>query len=287
MTTEHAYNDFLNELNKIYERREAANISDWVFESVTGLKRLERSIQKSNELSSQVIEHLKKIKEELLSHKPVQYVLHEAWFYKRKFYVDEHVLIPRPETEELVEWIVDDIRNSDIQNQQCKIIDIGTGSGCIPISIKKELENTDVTAIDISEKALSVAKKNANLLHAEVRFLQNNFLDESLWNSLGVYDFIVSNPPYIPEAEKNNLAKNVSAFEPGIALFVRDNDPFIFYEKIAKFSQSHLASNGKVFVEIHEDYSGDVQQIFTKHDFKTQTRKDMYGKERMIKAILS
>src|SRR5665647_3642345 len=155
MTTEQSYNDFLKLLIPLYESREAANITDWVFENVTGLKRLERSINKSVELADAYVQQLKKYLEELLQHKPVQYVLQEAWFYKMKFFVNEHVLIPRPETEELVEWIVEDVRSSkyDILNGEFKLLDIGTGSGCIAISIKKELENIGVTAIDVSKEA--------------------------------------------------------------------------------------------------------------------------------------
>ncbi len=287
MTTEQSYNDFLNKLISLYESREAANISDWVFENVTGLKRLERSINKNIELTDAYAQQLKKYLEELLQHKPVQYVLQEAWFYKMKFFVNEHVLIPRPETEELVSWIINDIQNTkyEVRSDKFKILDVGTGSGCIAIALKKELEKTNITAIDVSGYALSVAHENANVLQAPIDFLQINFLDESQWNSLSIYDVIVSNPPYIPEFEKGRLAKNVSEFEPGIALFVQNNNPFIFYEMIAKFAQSHLKLNGKIFVEIHEDYSKEVQKIFSIYNFKTEIKRDMYGKERMIKAI--
>ena len=286
MTTEQSYNDFLKLLIPLYESREAANITDWVFENVTGLKRLERSINKNVELEEVYALQLKNYLEELLQHKPVQYVLQQAWFYKMKFFVNEHVLIPRPETEELVEWIVEDVQRLkyDVLNGEFKLLDIGTGSGCIAISIKKELKNIEATAIDVSEEALSVAKKNANNQNTQIEFLKIDFLDESQWNQLGNYDVIVSNPPYIPEIEKEKLSKNVKSFEPGIALFVRDNDPFIFYEKIAKFAQSHLKLNGKIFVEIHEEYASQVEQIFSGYNFKTEIKEDMYGKKRMIKA---
>lgn len=287
MTTEQCYNDFLNQLTSIYERREAANITDWVFENITGFKRLERNINRNVELEKDATQKLDKCLHELLQHMPVQYVLNEAWFYKMKFYVNEHVLIPRPETEELVDWIVLDVRSTmyDVRCEEFKILDVGTGSGCIAVSIKKELEYIDITAIDISKEALKVANKNADTLQAKINFLQVDFLNESLWNSFGVYDVIVSNPPYIPENEKEKLAQNVTAFEPAIALFVEKNNPFIFYEKIAKFSQSHLKHNGKIFVEIHEEYSKEMQEIFSDYNFKTEIKKDIYGKERMIKAI--
>src|SRR5487761_2075504 len=148
MTTEQSYNDFLKLLIPLYEGREAANITDWVFENVTGLKRLERSINKNVELEEVYALQLKNYLEELLQHKPVQYVLQQAWFYKMKFFVNEHVLIPRPETEELVEWIVEDVQRLkyDVLNGEFKLLDIGTGSGCIAISIKKELKNIEATA---------------------------------------------------------------------------------------------------------------------------------------------
>ncbi|KAA9041324.1 peptide chain release factor N(5)-glutamine methyltransferase [Ginsengibacter hankyongi] len=289
MTTEQYHNDFLNQLISIYERREAANITDWVFENITGLKRLERSLKRNVELEIDLIKELEKCLHELLKYRPVQYVLNEAWFYKMKFYVNENVLIPRPETEELVEWVVLDVRSTmyDVRGEEFGILDVGTGSGCIAVSIKNELENIEVTAIDVSEEALKVAKKNADTLQPKINFLQVDFLNESLWNRLGVYDIIVSNPPYIHQKEKEKLSKNVTAFEPHLALFVDDNDPFIFYKKMAKFAQSNLKPKGKVFVEIHEDYSEEVDKIFLAANFKTEIRKDMYGKNRMLKATRS
>jgi len=287
MTTEQLYNDFLNQLTSIYEKREAANIADWVFEKVTGFKRIGKKLNRDVELEKDAIQKLHKYLAELLQNKPVQYVLNEAWFYKMKFYVNENVLIPRPETEELVEWLVGDVRSLmyNVGYGEFKVLEIGTGSGCIAVSIKKELENIGITAIDISEEALTVANKNADALHTKINFLQNDFLNETLWDLLGIYDVIVSNPPYIPENEKEKLAKNVSAFEPPIALFVENNNPFIFYDKIAKFSRSHLEPKGKIFVEIHEEYAKEVNKIFLAYNFKTQIREDMYGKERIIQAM--
>jgi release factor glutamine methyltransferase len=287
MTTEWAYNDFLERLEPVYEKQEALNIADWVFENTTGLKKWERRVHKYDELNEEAERQIKNYLHELLQHKPVQYVLQEAWFYKMKFFVNEDVLIPRPETEELVGWIVKDVRERlpGIRDNELRVLDIGTGSGCIAISLKMELPGSQITGVDISAKALSVAKKNADVLQTQIDFLQINFLDESLWSIMGMYDVMVSNPPYIPEIEKEKLAKNVTAFEPAVALFVRNNDPFIFYEKIARFGQSHLKENGKIFVEIHEDYSGEVKQIFTKYNFKTEIKEDIYGKKRMIKIM--
>ena len=287
MTTEQAYNDFLDKIGQLYERREAANIADWIFENVTGFKKLERRLYKNVEMDERAEKQVENYIHGLLQYRPVQYLLQEAWFYKMKFFVNEDVLIPRPETEELVSWIIGDVPGAtfDVRCNELQLLDIGTGSGCIAISLKKELPDSHITAIDISEEALSVAKKNADALQTQINFLQINFLDESLWNSLGMYDVIVSNPPYIPENEKEKLEANVTAFEPGIALFVKNNNPFIFYEKIAKFAQSHLNKGGKIFVEINEDYSCEVKQIFNEYNFKTEIKEDIYGKKRMIKVM--
>ncbi|MEO8415821.1 MAG: peptide chain release factor N(5)-glutamine methyltransferase [Ginsengibacter sp.] len=287
MTTEQSYNNFFNQLLPLYESKEANNIADWVFENVTGLKRWERRAQKNKILTAELVQRLQKYLEELLRNKPVQYVLQEAWFYKMKFFVNEHVLIPRPETEELVSWVVNDLRTAvnDMRNGAIEILDVGTGSGCIAISFKKELKNIFITAIDISKEALTVAKKNADNLQTPIAFLRMDFIDERSWNAFGVYDVIVSNPPYIPEIEKETLAKNVTAYEPGIALFVQNDHPFIFYEKIAKFAQSHLKPGGRIFVEVHEGYSNEVRKIFSVYNFNTEMKKDIYGKARMVRAI--
>jgi release factor glutamine methyltransferase len=222
--------------------------------------------------------------ERLQRHEPVQYVLGEAWFYKRKFVVNNHVLIPRPETEELVEEIVNYVFR--IMNDKPGILDIGTGSGCIAISIKKELPQSEVVAIDVSQNALDVAKGNAILLGAEVAFKQLDFLKEDRWNELSLYDIIVSNPPYIPFVEKDTLSRNVTEYEPNEALFVLDNDPFVFYKKIAKFSKEHLEKRGRIYVEVHENYAKDVEQIFTDYNFKeVSIGKDIYGKERIVRAL--
>lgn len=285
MTTEKAYIDFVKNLEIIYDEREADNIADWVFEKVTGSKRLERRLDRNNELEEIYFTQLQNLLQELLKHKPVQYVLQEAWFYKRKFFVDENVLIPRPETEELVEWIINDVGLNSHYSKPTNIIDIGTGSGCIPISLKKELLHSNISAIDISEKALEIAKENASVLNALIDFFQIDFLKETEWNQIGKYDVIVSNPPYIPIKEKKILAKNVTEFEPAIALFVDNNDPFIFYKKIAKFAKRHLIENGNIYVEIHEDYANGVKNIFENEGFQPEIKKDIYGKERMIKAF--
>jgi len=286
MTTGEIYNDFKAKLKVIYDDREAENICDWLFENVTGLKKWERRQNQNSEFAETDSEKIKTYLEELLKHKPVQYVLHEAWFYKRKFYVNENVLIPRPETEELVEWIVSDFKKEKY-GKPIKIIDIGTGSGCIPVSLKKELPESSIAAIDVSDKALSVAKINAEELHAIINFFQIDFLNENEWKMLSQYDIIVSNPPYIPLNEKEILAKSVTDFEPGIALFVKNNDPFIFYKKIAGFAKSNLKESGKIYVEVHDEYAKEVGSIFESAGFLVEIKNDIYGKQRMVKSTKS
>ena len=285
MTTPQQYNDFRQALTSIYSQSEAENITDWVFEHVTGKKKFERRALKGEELSPDQLLLLKNYLSQLEAHTPVQYVLGEAWFYKRKFFVNNHVLIPRPETEELVEWIIQEIKMKGNLGS-CSILDIGTGSGCIPISLKKEIPGCTVSALDVSEEALVVAKRNAMDNQADVEFLELNFLVEQEWETLSNFDIIVSNPPYIPLTEKGLLDKNVTDFEPSIALFVEDGNPFIFYLEIIRFAKKHLSPGGKVFVEVHEDFAGNVKTIFEENGFVPTIKKDIYGKERMVSAYL-
>ena len=234
--------------------------------------------------------------QQLLHHKPVQYVLNEAWFYKMKLYVNEYVLIPRPETEELAEWIIRDhqvttgfYKNaaaSDVlQLAAVNIIDIGTGSGCIAIALKKNILLSTITAIDFSEQAIEVAKINAAGQEAEINFIVTDFLDENCWTRLAQYDIIVSNPPYIPISEKEQLAKNVADHEPHQALFVEDDNPLIFYKKIIGFALSNLSKNGKIYAEVHEDFAKEVHRLFLEHHFSSMIQKDIHGKDRLICAF--
>lgn len=295
MRVQQAYENFVRQLKPIYEEREAHNIADWVFESIVHVKKLDRLTHKQKELDHSLIAKLDDVLSKLLQHKPIQYVLQEAWFYRMKFFVNEHVLIPRPETEELVEWIVEDIKNNnlEIRNKEVRaitdlpqfsILDIGTGSGCIAIALKNEILNAEIFAIDVSEDALLVAKQNAKDQKAEIEFKRVNFLDEDSWSLLPSFQIIVSNPPYIPEKEKSKLDKNVVDHEPHVALFVKDNDPFIFYHAIINYSEIHLNKKGMVYVEVHEKYAKQVQKIFEEKFFTTEIKKDIYGRERMIKA---
>ncbi|MBX2932654.1 MAG: peptide chain release factor N(5)-glutamine methyltransferase [Ferruginibacter sp.] len=274
------YRNFLVELQKIYDLSEATFITDWVFEKLGSLKKTDIIKNPKKAVTASIEKHIKDGLQELMQHKPVQYVLGEAWFYSAKFKVNEHVLIPRPETEELVEQLISD-RKSKITDPV--ILDIGTGSGCIPIIIKKKLPAAVVNSIDISEEALVLAKENATIHHTDINFAHLDFLNEKNWHLLPVCNIIISNPPYIPLSQKNTIDKNVKDYEPHIALFVPDDSPLIFYHKIAAFGKEKMHHDGKIYLETHENLANEVADVFRRANFHSvMVKKDMYGKERMV-----
>ena len=285
MTIHEANMRLIFQLYELYDDREAANITDLVMENITGWKRIDRVINKELKMSGVMEQQLENYTKELLTHKPVQYVLHEAWFGGMKYYVDEHVLIPRPETEELVDLVIKEVKKkSNAQNNLDKkksLLDIGTGSGCIPITLKKNLPETDVYSIDVSEKALDVAKRNANMNGADVKFVLGNFLDENKWIEFSSFDVIVSNPPYIPKKGMEEMSKNVVDYEPHLALFVPDDDPLIFYKAIARFAEKKLLPGGRIFLELHEQLAEEVKGLFSFFG-EVQVKNDMQGKERFL-----
>ncbi|HET9055667.1 MAG TPA: peptide chain release factor N(5)-glutamine methyltransferase [Chitinophagaceae bacterium] len=284
MTIFQAYQQLVIRLTEIYDNSEAANIADLVMEHITGCNRIDRIVNKDFSLSVQKEERLKEITTQLLAHRPVQYVLGEAWFAGMKFYVNEKVLIPRPETEELMEWIVSDHRLS-VGNTNLRILDIGTGSGCIPVALKKKLPNAEVTAIDVCTEALHIAIQNAGINEVEIDFRILDFLNKSNWNGLGQFNVIVSNPPYVKKSEAKEMRKSVLDYEPSLALFVPDNDALIFYRYIAEFAKLHLRDGGSVYLEINESLGLEVANLLTEKGFShIELKKDMQGKERMIKA---
>jgi release factor glutamine methyltransferase len=221
-------------------------------------------------------------------HKPVQYVLHEAWFAGMKLYVDERVLIPRPETEELVEWVVQEVRTEGqdmdtAAHPTVNILDIGTGSGCIPIALKKKFPDSNVYGSDISRQGLEVARKNAVDQKIHIEFILSNILDNAAWDSLPAVDIIVSNPPYVLQADKASMRPNVLQFEPHQALFTTNDDPLQFYKAIGAFAKSKLLPKGKIFVEIHEELGQAVKDLFMSDGFASaEIKKDMQGKDRMV-----
>ena len=281
MTVYKQYRFFLDKLQAIFTTREATVITDWVFESIAGCTRFDTIRNPEQILPVAIIAHLNSALNALLQHKPVQYVLGEAWFYKMKLKVNERVLIPRPETEELVELVLTEAGHFE---KPLNIQDIGTGSGCIAIAVKKNMPTAFVTAIDVSEYALLVAGENAANLKTNIQFLTIDFLDEPQWVGLPMFDIIISNPPYIPLNEKEKLDINVTAYEPHQALFVPDNLPLLFYKKIADFGKTNLTKNGKIFMETHENFAKETKALFEENYSRVEIKKDIFGKERMVTA---
>ncbi|HYJ62709.1 MAG TPA: peptide chain release factor N(5)-glutamine methyltransferase, partial [Parafilimonas sp.] len=222
--------------------------------------------------------------QELINHKPVQYVLNEAWFAGMKFFVDEHVLIPRPETEELVEWIV----QNAFTNSRFSILDIGTGSGCIAIALKNKIKNADVFALDISETALKIAALNAQKNNTDINFSKADILQNQIKINMPLFDVIVSNPPYITKKESAEMHTNVIAYEPHVALFVPDENPLLFYNAISDFALSHLKEKGNLYFEIHENFANDIVNLMQQKGFQSiEIKKDLQQKNRMVKAVLN
>ena len=268
------YKFTLRTLSDKFDKREAENIARIIFEDALYIT----DVNADNMLHEEKTILLDQALERIDMDEPIQYVVEKAHFYGYEFYVNDHVLIPRPETEELVFEI---LKYYKPLNENKEILEIGTGSGCIPISIKKKWPAANITSIDISEKALEVAKINATQIEVEINFKCIDFLDESKWSSLPNYDCIISNPPYIPENEKSKMHDNVLDFEPHLALFVSDQEPLIFYKKIKSFAGKHLNPNGTIFLECNEFNVLEVAALF-QTDYKVEVLKDMQGKERMI-----
>lgn len=282
MTLQEATRYSTEQLKAIYPEGEAATISDWVMEHLTGIKKSSRASHLNKTLPEELVSRLQSYLERLLDHEPVQYVLNEAWFCGLKFYADKNVLIPRPETEELVEWI---ITHCKFPVDQLNILDIGSGSGCIPIALKRRIGKAEVWSCDVSPAALKVAIQNAKTLGAEVNFIQTDFLSAEQRDLLPSFDIIVSNPPYVPHRDRYQMRANVLEYEPYTALFVPDNDPLVFYKAIAGFGEKHLEKNGSIYAELHEDMAAAALQVFELKGYTGEIKKDMQGKERMIRAV--
>lgn len=276
------YRHYIKELQGIYPLEEASAIAALVFENKAAMPRTGILKSGNEPVSGSLKKKLDDALQELMRHKPVQHIVGEAWFYHLKLTVNEHVLIPRPETEELVQWIIDDNAN---RKENFSILDIGTGSGCIPIALKKKLPLANVVSLDISNDALDTAKQNAATNRAVIEFLLLDFLSEKEWQRLPMFDLIVSNPPYIPLNEKGKLDRNVTGYEPHTALFVPENNPLVFYEAINSFATTHLTPDGKIYVETHEDYARETAAVFSKQFKTAELKKDINGKERMVKVI--
>lgn len=288
MNIQSAFTYITQAIAPLYEPREAANIAHLVVERITGLNKLDRIIYKDRILEITQQARLEQAVEALLEQQPVQYVTGTAWFYGMELMVNPQVLIPRPETEELVEWIVHDVRTvRQLADADMRMLDIGTGSGCIPLALKKELPAADVWGIDVSPGALETAKANAIQQQLEVRFEEVNVLDEQATRVLPVFDIIVSNPPYIKQSEHTVMQQQVLAYEPSLALFVPDEDALLFYRVIAELAKRKLTSTGSLYFEINEALGKEVVELLEASGFKNvMLKQDIFGKDRMVKAGL-
>ena len=283
-------------LKKVYDEAESRNIAKLVLEDCTSFSPQHLLLNKNTAITAEQENKIETCIHRLLQHEPVQYVMQKAWFYGMELYVDKAVLIPRPETEELVDWIVKDVNASGRNvfqkaatdadaTTQLKILDIGTGSGCIALALKKAMPRAEVWGCDVSEEALNVARRNGSALDIRVDFQGLNFLDEAQQKLLPTVDIIVSNPPYVPLKDKESMSANVVEHEPHTALFVPDNDALIFYKAIAAFAAKRLYENGAIYLEIHEKLGGEVVSLLQQEGFTAELKKDMQGKDRMVKAV--
>ena len=258
-----------------YSDAEARSIAILLMCNITGLSYTELLIHTPS-LNEEQEEELRKKIERVKKNEPLQYVLGETIFYGRRFKCDQRALIPRPETEELIDWIINDVSNDG----NIRILDIGCGSGCIAITLAKELKNSTVTALDISKEAISLTEENCKINNCQVECINDdifNFSDAQ-------YDIIVSNPPYICDNEAANIESNVIDYEPHLALFVPDNSPLKFYEKITEYAARNLRSRGKLYFEINRKYGKEMQLLLEKFGFiNIELRKDISNNDRMIK----
>lgn len=276
---------FIKELSPFYDAYEAESFFYLILEDKHKLRQIDLALNHELTFSESDFVVWDSFLTQLKKEVPIQYLLGKTNFYGLDFEVNENVLIPRPETEELVEWIINENSKIDI-SKKIKILDIGTGSGCIAISLAKNIPNAEVYAIDVSKKALETAKKNAMNNNVEVTFMFKNILELDVLK----YDFdiIVSNPPYVRNLEKQEIKKNVLDYEPHLALFVEDNDALVFYRKIAKLAQNNLLQNGQLYFEINQYLGDEMRELLENMNFTNiELRKDIYDNDRMISCKVS
>lgn len=284
MTIKYYRDQFIQELTSLYDAGEAESFFYLILEAKHQLKRVDLALQPDLVFSKAELKTLSSILEQLKKEIPVQYILGTTHFYGLEFEVNSNVLIPRPETEELVDWIIES-QQLEIGDKKVRILDIGTGSGCIAISLAKNLPNAEVFALDVSDKALATAQKNAELNQVTIQFIHQSILEtEDLGQQ---FDLIVSNPPYVRHLEKQEIKKNVLDNEPHLALFVDDNDALIFYRKIAELAQKNLNPKGQLYFEINQYLGQETLDLLQEMGFKdTILRKDIYGNDRMIQCTI-
>lgn len=275
MIAKTAFSKLHKALSSIYDNREAFTITQYIFEDVFKIF----NVQSEKQLTKTQVNELTIIQTRLLNHEPWQHIVGFADFYGLKFQVSPDVLIPRPETEELVQLVLENVKPKQA------VLDIGTGSGCIPISIKKKYEDLNVFGLDVSEAALNIAKQNAILNHVEINWQQADILSPKEWSRVGEsrFDIIVSNPPYVLESDKSKMHRNVLNFDPELALFVADETPLLFYEAISDFALQYLKPNGQLYFEIHQDFGQQTVALLKSKGFQNvEIVKDLFGNDRIV-----
>lgn len=291
--------EFIKQLSPLYDEREAESFFFLILEEKHQLRRIDLALQIDLAFSESDIQTWNAILEQLQLEIPIQYILGSTNFYGLKFEVNENVLIPRPETEELVDWIIESQKSevgswkSEVAIENLKVLDIGTGSGCIAISLAKNLPNAEVFAIDVSEKALATAEINVKNNNVSIHFVKTDILKITDLEQLPTsdfqlptkYDIIVSNPPYVRNLEKMEIKKNVLDNEPHLALFVDDDDALVFYRKIAQLAKKSLSEKGQLYFEINQYLGKETLELLENLGFQNiELRKDIYGNDRMIRS---
>lgn len=277
-------------LKKLYPASEIDTFLFLLLEEYLNFKRIDIVLKSNFNISSEVLTLLKSSTKLLEQEIPIQYIIGKTEFYGFPFILNEHVLIPRPETEELVTFILDKVSKLESyhtikKENTIKILDIGTGSGCIPIALKKSLPLAEISALEKSNKALRIAKKNTHLNKVDINLIQQDILKTTQLNN--TYDIIVSNPPYVRESEKKEIKNNVLNNEPHMALFVEDNNPLIFFDKIAELAKNHLTKNGLLFFEINQYLGKETVDLIRLKGFNTiELKKDIFGHDRVIIASI-
>ena len=279
MTIYDAYRHFLLELKNSYDSSEADAITRILFFHLTQQTRADIVKNPDQLLSKETQDSLKSALVRLCQFEPIQYITGETVFCNRTFNVNPSVLIPRPETEQLVDLAVEALSTCN----NASVFEVGSGSGCIAISIKLALPHVLVSSMDVSDEAIQVAISNATKLQADIHWICDDFLNKSSWSQLGMFDLIVSNPPYIPLSDAETMNKNVTEFEPHLALFVEDADPLIFYRQLAELGHSHLTEDGYLMVECHRDLAGACLMLLEQEGYKGDVIKDLFGNDRFVK----
>ncbi len=299
MTIQELKSTFLKDLTPLYPKEEIQSFFNLLISYKLLVTRIDAALNPNQIIQQTDVDFFKNALTDLQHEKPIQYIIGETEFYGLTFKVTKNVLIPRPETEELVEWVLKDRRRKTEDGKRLQILDIGTGSGCIAITLAKNLPNTSVFAIDISKEALKLAQQNAKLNNVNIHFIEGDILNmhpfinvtssavESYSNerlSSQKFDIIVSNPPYVRELEKQEIQNNVLENEPHLALFVDDNNPLLFYDKIADFAKQKLTKNGQLFFEINQYLGPETIDLLKQKGFTDiELRKDILGNDRILK----